>query len=320
MIGSAFEAIQNLHYVRNLGATSCPFPTFGGSLLSFLQPLSGPSPFFVALRGNPFSPSRPLANPSRASSNPFVAHRGYLFAFSWKSYSPLATFGGSLSSLLQPLSGPSPFFVAHRGNLFPFSWKSFLPFPTFGGSLSSPLQPLRGPSPFFVAHRGYLFAFSWKSFLPFPTFGGSLSSLLQPLSGPSPSLVALRGNLFAFSWKSFLPFPTFGGSLSSLLQPLRGPSPFFVAHRGNLFPFFLRGPSWIPFVDFFFSSCLFVVLRAPSWIPSSIIVITFHHFKPPRGLSPICARIPLKRRLIPQVRAFAPAPPPFPFGRRAPAG
>ena len=35
---------------------------------------------------------------------------------------------------------------------------------------------------------------------------------------------------------------------------------------------------------------------------------------------PEAARIPLKRRLIPQVRAFAPAPPPFPFGRRAPAG
>ena len=30
---------------------SSPFPTFGRSLLSFLQPLSGPSPFFVALRG-----------------------------------------------------------------------------------------------------------------------------------------------------------------------------------------------------------------------------------------------------------------------------
>ena len=28
-----------------------PFPTFGGALLSFLQPLSGPSSSFVALRG-----------------------------------------------------------------------------------------------------------------------------------------------------------------------------------------------------------------------------------------------------------------------------
>ena len=59
------------------------------------------------------------------------------------------------------------------------------PFPTLGGSLLSLLQPLSGPSPFFVPLRGYLFAFSWKSFLPFPTLGGSLLSLLQPLSGPS---------------------------------------------------------------------------------------------------------------------------------------
>ena len=172
------------------------------------------------------------------------------------------------------------------------------------GPLSSLFQPLGVPSR-----------------TPFPTFGGSLSSLLQPLRGPSPFFVALRGNLFAFSWKSFLPCPTFGGSLSSLLQPLSGPSWSFVPLRGYLFV--LRAPSWIPFVDFFFlrvHSCPFVVLPAPSWIPSSIIVITFHHFKPPRGLPPICARIPLKRRLIPQVRAFAPAPPPFPFGRRAPAG
>ncbi len=33
-----------------------PFPTFGGSLLSFLQPLSGPSSFLVALRGFLFLP------------------------------------------------------------------------------------------------------------------------------------------------------------------------------------------------------------------------------------------------------------------------
>ena len=110
---------------------------------------------------------------------------------------------GPLSSLFQPLGVPSR-----------------TPFPTFGGSLSSLLQRLRGPSPFLVALRGYLFAFSWKSFLPFPTFGGSFLSLLQPLSGPSPFLVALRGYLFAFSWKSFSPFPTLGGSLSSLLQRL----------------------------------------------------------------------------------------------------
>ena len=246
-----------------------------------------PPPAFPALRRSSipswksFSPTDlwriPLEPPPTPSD--FVALRGNLFAFSWKSFLPLATFGGSLSSLLQPLSGPSPFFVALRGNLFPFSWKSFLPFPTFGGSLSSLLQPLRGPSPFFVALRGNLFPFSWKSFLPFladpsrassnafvalpvlrkspfswksflpfPTFGGSLLSPLQPLSGPSPFFVALRGNLFPFSWKSFLPWPTFGGSLSSLLQPLRGPSPSFVALRGNLFPFSWK--SYSPFPTF----------------------------------------------------------------------
>ena len=37
-----------------------PFPTFGESLLSFLQPLSGPSSCFVALRGFLFLPSNDL--------------------------------------------------------------------------------------------------------------------------------------------------------------------------------------------------------------------------------------------------------------------
>ena len=74
-----------------------PFPTFGGSLSSLLQRLRGPSPFFVALRG-------------------------YLFAFSWKSFLPLATSGGSLLSLLQPLSGPSSSFVPLRGYLFWAFW------------------------------------------------------------------------------------------------------------------------------------------------------------------------------------------------------
>ena len=89
-----------------------PFPTFGRPLSIPLQPLSGPSPFFVALRGNVFA-----------------------FCPSWTSSSPFPTFGRSLSSLLQPLSGPSPFFVAlrgYRGNVFAFcpSWTSSSPFPT----------------------------------------------------------------------------------------------------------------------------------------------------------------------------------------------
>ena len=217
---------------------SPPYPTFGEPLSIHLQPLSGPSPFFVALRGYLFA-FVPFVDPLR----------GYLF--------PLVSFfvalHGPLSSLFQPLGVPSR-----------------TPFPTFGEPLSIPLQPLRGPSPFFVALRGHVFAFSFSPFV-----------------------------------EIFLPFPS------------RSSFPFV----DNSFPLrALRGsPSWISFF-LRVHSCPFVVLPAPSWIPSSKIVITFHHFKPPRGLSPICARIPLKRRLIPQVRAFAPAPPPFPFGRRAPAG
>ena len=228
-----------------------PFPTFGGSLSCLLQRLSGPSPFFVALRG-------------------------YLFAFSWKSFLPCPTFGGSLSSLLQPLSGPSCPFVEI---FFPscLSWWAFTdPFRVF----SNPLESLRGI--IFCPLDGYFSPFL-EIFSPFPTFGGSLSSLLQPLRGPScpfveiffPSclsswaftdpfrvfsnpLESLRGIIFCpldgyFSpfLEIFSPFPTFGGSLSSLLQRLSGPSPFFVALRGNLFAFFLRAlrgsPSWIPF-------------------------------------------------------------------------
>ena len=108
-----------------------PFPTFGGSLSSLLQRLSGPSPFFVALRG-------------------------YLFAFSWKSFLPLATSGGSLLSFLQPLRVPSR-----------------TPFPTFGGSLSSLLQRLRGPS--------------WISFCLFVEILSPLGDLWRIPLEPSPT-------------------------------------------------------------------------------------------------------------------------------------
>ena len=144
------------------------------------------------------------------------------------SRTPFPTFGGSLSSLLQRLRGPSPFFVALLS--FCLFVEILSPFPTFGGSLLSLLQPLRVPSR-----------------TPFPTFGGSLSSLLQRLRGPSPFFVALRGYLFAFSWKSFLPLATFGRSLLSFLQPLSGPSWII------LFP---SCSSWIPFVDFLFGPSL----------------------------------------------------------------
>ncbi len=139
------------------------------------QSLRVPSWSFVTLHG-PLSSLFPLFQPLGAPSR-----------------TPCPTFGGSLLSLLQPLRGPSPFFVALRGYLFAFSWKSFLPLAAHGGSLSSLLQPLRGPSLFFVALRGYLFAFSWKSFLPLAILGRPLSSFLQPLSGPFWSFVSLRG-------------------------------------------------------------------------------------------------------------------------------
>ena len=143
--------------------------------------------------GNAFvdlPPTQPLAD-SQASCA--LRRSSLIFCPSWTSSSPYPTLGGTLSSLLQPLSGPSPFFVALRGNVFTFcpSWTSSSPFPTFGRSLSSLLQPLSGPSPFFVALRGHLFTFcpSWTSSSPYPTFGRSLS----PFSGPSPFFVALRG-------------------------------------------------------------------------------------------------------------------------------
>ena len=94
------------------------------------------------------------------------------------------------------------------GYFIPFV-EIYSPCPTFGGSLSSFLQPLSGPSSSFVALRGYPFAFSWKSFLPCPTFGRPLLSLLQPLSGPSWSFVPLRGYLFFPSCSSWIPFVDF---------------------------------------------------------------------------------------------------------------
>ena len=114
---------------------TAPFPTLGGSLSSPRQPLRGPSPFFVALRGN-------------------------LFVFF------LPAFDGPLPDLRRPPLDPPP------TPSCPFPWKSFClssppltaPFPTLGGSLSSPRQPLRAPSPFFVPLRGNLFAFFLPAF------------------------------------------------------------------------------------------------------------------------------------------------------------
>ena len=226
-----------------------PFPTFGGSLSSLLQPLRGPSPSFVALRGylfafafSPFvdifsplpDPRQPPIDPPPTPSWPFAVLRGpswtcfclCLFALRGYFLPPTRPLANPYRSISNPL-------VALRRSSWPFvdmflplpfrpSWTSSPPFPTLGSPLSIPLQPLRGPSPFFVALRGYVFAFSFSPFvdifLPFP---------------------------FRPSWKSFCLF----------LRAL--PSPSWI----TLFPFVL-------FVDplrgFLFSSCPFVALRGSS--------------------------------------------------------
>ena len=223
------------------------------------------------------------------------------------SRTPFPTFGGSLSSLLQRLRGPS--------------WKSFslfleilFPFPTFGGSLSSLLQPLSGPSWSFVDNSFSLRALrgspSWISFslsvflrgpsrTPFESFPTPWSPFADPLPDlwrvpleppPTPSwpFAVLRGP----SWKPFSLFLEILSPLPDLwripLEPPPTPSwPFTDPFRVFSNPLeFLRGPparpladpsrafsnplvalrrsSW-PFVEIFFSSCLFVVLRAPSY-------------------------------------------------------
>ena len=85
-----------------------PFPTFGGSLLSFLQPLRGPSR--IPFESFP-TPWNPFADSSFALLTDPLSPLVEIF-------SPFPTFGGSLLSFLQPLSGPSSSFVALRGYLF----------------------------------------------------------------------------------------------------------------------------------------------------------------------------------------------------------
>ena len=118
-----------------------PFPTFGGALLSLLQPLRGPSPFFVALRG-------------------------YLFAFSWKSFLPFVA--EPSCAVLQPLRGPSWIcfcLFALRGYPLPPSQ----PLANPSRSPTNPLVALRGPSCPFVDNSFSLRALrgspSWISFL-----------------------------------------------------------------------------------------------------------------------------------------------------------
>ena len=173
--------------------------------MSLLQPLSGPSSFFVALHGPLSSLFQPLGVPARINLLPPLTDTLAPFV---EIFSPCPTFGGSLLSLLQPLSGPSSFFVALRGYLFFPSWSSYPFVDPLHGNLfslrlswpftdpfrvfSNPLESLRGLSPLTDTLAPFVEIFS-----PCPTFGGSLLSLLQPLSGPS-SFVALRGYLFSF--------------------------------------------------------------------------------------------------------------------------
>ena len=115
MIGSAIEAIQNLHYFRNVGATSCP------SWISFFPSCLS---------------SWPFTDPFRVFSNALESLRGLIFYplvryFSSfvEIFSPFPTFGGSLLSLLQPLCAPSCPFVDNSFSLCALrgspSWISF---------------------------------------------------------------------------------------------------------------------------------------------------------------------------------------------------
>ena len=174
--------------------------------MSFLVALHGP----LSSLFQPLGVSRAFPTPSW----PFAVLRGP----SWISPFPGPFFGdggslSSLSSLLQPLRGPSPFFVALRGYLFAFSWKSFLP-------LAALADPSRASSNPFVALRRSSWPFV-DIFLPFPGIGRLL--ILSPLGGPwriplepppTPSwpFAVLRGP----SWISFCLFV-------EILSPLGDP-------------------------------------------------------------------------------------------------
>ena len=133
-----------------------PFQVFSNSLESLrgppARPLAGPSrassnplvalrrsswPFvdiFLPLPGNPFSPWRSLAGPSQASSNPLVALR----RSSWPFVDIFLPFPGNPFSLWRSLADPSRAssnpLAALSGHLCPFVDNSFS------------LRALRGPS------------------------------------------------------------------------------------------------------------------------------------------------------------------------------
>ena len=154
------------------------FVALHGPLSSLFQPLGVPGYFA-------FPPARPLADPSRASSNPLVALR----RSSWPFVDIFLSFVSLRGS--PPFQSPFSLSVFLRGpsrtpfESFPTPWSPLRgnpPFPTFGGSLSSLLQPLSGPSPFFVALRGYLFPF------PVDRSGSDWQDCARACAGGTPAL------------------------------------------------------------------------------------------------------------------------------------
>ena len=162
--------------------------------------------------------SWPFTDPFGVFSNPLESLRG----------PPCPTFGGSFLSLLQPLSGPSPFFVALRGFLFAFSWKPFLPLATFGGSFLSLLQPLRVPSWSFVSRTPLeSFPTPWSPFAD--PLGNLWRILLEPSPTPSWPFAVLRGPSWTFclfvETLSLESFPTpWSPFADPLARPLADPS------------------------------------------------------------------------------------------------
>ena len=189
---------------------------------------------FLPFRGNPFS-LWPLADPSRASSNPFVALR----RSSWPFVDIFLPFRGNPFSPWRPMADPSRAssnpLVALSGPSWPFV-DIFLP---FRGNPFSPLASLLQPLGLVVL-RGP----SWI-FLPFRG---------NPSRASSNPFVALRRSSWPFV-DIFLPFP--GNPFSpwrSLANPSRASSNPLAA---------LSGPS-CPFVDNSFS--LRALRGSPSWI------------------------------------------------------
>ena len=115
--------------------------------MNLLQPQAAPTCFChlppwrdPVMGGSPPGSAGVPPAPSLAPPSPY---------FKVPSRTPLPTFGGSLLSLLQPLSAPSPFFVPLGGNLFAFSpiVDIFFPLPDLR---RPPLEPPANP---FVALR-----------------------------------------------------------------------------------------------------------------------------------------------------------------------